>query len=438
MKIENYLLYSTILFISLLLSLTTKAQVLDSLISPNLKYESDLTQIIGDKTIKRTFNSKMLHLLFADKIGTSFGGSNDLSLQKYYFGLDNEDKSITIGFNVDSRRGEKLKKLNWIFSGALKLTSSNKFATVIDGEGKFLNDNIGASYKITLIDNGTIDFTSNDEKKRKEAVLYNRDSVLYKKYDAAALKYNKEELDKLKKAYNKRREFDDELVCFDKVLKAKYNTMYEELTQEEIDFIEENKMYNFVSTKWYSLELFTPFGGVTYEITPDENTPYAKDRFYNISATFSRNYMRVYSGGESFFFKSSLNIKNNNTILVNNLSTKTFQTSTAGANNNLILSNTDVYITPYDEFVTTSLTLEPSFFFISNSFGDFGFSPSIEFNIGTYDKINWKLGIPVSLKDIEGKPSINFEFQYKSIKTFEKEVGVFGISSNFLFGDLIN
>ena len=62
----------------------------------------------------------------------------------------------------------------------------------------------------------------------------------------------------------------------------------------------------------------------------------------------------------------------------------------------------------------------------------------LELNFGKYNRTNWKLGFPISLKDKKGKPTKNFEFQYKSIKTLDKTVDVFGISSNFLFGDLIN
>ncbi|WP_158837600.1 hypothetical protein [Polaribacter sp. L3A8] len=433
MKKNNYLLLILTLITCLVISFNTKAQVYEQYTSPVKQYNLD--RIFDKDTL--LFNDKMLNLLFADKVGTSFGGSNDLSLQKYFFGLDNDDKSITLGFNIDSRKGEKLDKLKWIFSGALKFKATNKFATIFDGEGKFLNDNIGATYKVTLIGNGTIDFTSSSKKKRREAIDNNR-KKLFDTYNKAAVKNNKEKLNNFKKEHKESREFDDDLECYDKVLKEKHNTDYEELAQKEIDYLEENKMYNFISNRWVSLEVFTPFGGLTYNITSDENTTYQENRFYNINASLSGNYMRAYSSGKSMFFKAIVNVKNNNTIMVNNLSAKKFQTSTAATNNNLIITTEDVYVTSYDEFITTSLILEPAFFFITSKFGDFGFSPAVEFNFGKYKRTNWKVGIPISLKDNEGKPTINFEFQYKNIGTFDKSVNIFGISTNFLFGNLIN
>lgn len=433
MKIKNLkTLLVTVLFIVITTNVT-KAQVYEEYTSPKKQYNLD--RIYGKDTL--LFNDKMLNLFFADKVGTSFGGSNDLSLQKYFFGLDNDDKSITLGFNIDSRAGEKLERLKWVFSGALKFKSANKFATIFDGEGKFLNDNIGATYKVTLIGRGTIDFTSNGKKKREEAIENNR-RKLFESYEKAVAKNNKENLENFKKEHKISRVFDADLECYDKLLKEKHDSDYEELAKKEIEYIEKNNMYNFISNRWLSLEVFTPFGGLTYNITPDVNTAYKENRFYNINASLSGNYMRAYSSGRSIFLKASVNIKNNNTILVNNLKTKTFQTSTTAANNNLVITTENVYVTNYDEFITTSINLEPAFFFISSVFGDFGFSPALEINFGKYNRTNWKLGIPISLKDKDGKPSVNFEFQYKNIGTFNKTVNVFGISSNFLFGDLIN
>jgi hypothetical protein len=430
MKIKNYFR----VFLITIVTFSSAQGIAQSLKSPTKQYESDL--VINKDGDTLLFNPKMLSLLFADKIGTSFGGSNDLSLQKFYFGIDSDDKSIALGFNIDSRGKEKLEKLKWIFSAALKLKSANNFATIFDGKGKFLNDNIGATYKASYIAGGVINFTSNSDKKRCEAIENNR-RKLFEKYDAAAKKFNDESLKTFKKEHNISSPLDADLGTLNEVLKEKHDTAYEELAQEEIDYLLENKMYRFMTNKWVSLEVFTPWGGITNYITSDENTAYVENRFYNITASLSGNYMRAYSSGESYFLKLTAGLKNNNTILANDVSSKTFQTSTAAANNNIIVKNEDVYVTPYEEFATASISFEPTYFFWSNVLGDFGISAELELNFGKYNRTNWKLGFPISLKDKEGKPSINFEFQYKSIKTLDKTVDVFGISSNFLFGDLI-
>lgn len=147
--------------------------------------------------------------------------------------------------------------------------------------------------------------------------------------------------------------------------------------------------------------------------------------------------MRYYSSGKSFFIKGSFAIKNNNTIIANKVQADTFQTSKVATNNNVIVTSEEVHITPYKEFLTKTISIEPALFLISNKLGNFGISPSVEFNLGVYNRINWKLGLPISLKDKEGKASVNLELQYKSIGTLTKTINVFGISTNFLFGDVI-
>lgn len=48
------------------------------------------------------------------------------------------------------------------------------------------------------------------------------------------------------------------------------------------------------------------------------------------------------------------------------------------------------------------------------------------------------MGIPVSLKDKDCKPKVNFELQWKEINTFTSSDHIVGVSVNFLFGDMIN
>lgn len=146
--------------------------------------------------------------------------------------------------------------------------------------------------------------------------------------------------------------------------------------------------------------------------------------------------MRQYSNGISIFFKGNLDVKHNNNIMVDNLESQAFQSTALGANNTTVITNsTDGYVTNYDQFVTTAFTFEPAFFFINNTIG---FSPAIEFNLGTYDKTNWKLGVPISLKDSDGKPKVNFEIQWKEVNTFTSSTHLVGLSASFLFGDMIN
>lgn len=406
----------------------------DQLVTPTLQYDAD---IYIDKNGKKVlFNDKMLNILFAKKVGTSFGGSNDLTLQKFYTSLDANDNSLSIGANFEWKRDEETKKLTWLLSAGAKIKADNKFATIYDN-GDFQENSIGVTLKITRIGRGSINFTScNDKKNRESAVLKHRE-WLFNKYDKQVEKFNTESLQGLKSKTEQLSEYDEEYDSLSKILDDKRKELYVEMAKEEIAYIEKNKMYNFVSDNWWSLEVYVPFGENKYKTTSDiAMNMLSNKHFYAFNTTLSWNYLREYSGGYSFFFKAKGNLKNNNNILVDNLESKAFQTTESGAGGIVVIKDSDDgYITDFDQFLTPSLTIEPAFFVLNNSIG---FSPAIELNQGKYNKTNWKLGIPISLKDKEGKPKVNFEVQWKEINTFNSSSHLIGLSANFLFGDLIN
>lgn len=370
---------------------------------PYLLYQEDLE---ATDTENALYNYKMLNLFFAEEVGTAFSGSNDLSLQRFYASIDVSDKSLSIGFNYDSRPDDKLKRLKFIHSGNFKLKSSNKFSPVFDfnKDRAFQKDNIGFSYKFSFIGRGILNFTSTNGLDRRASILAFREK-LYKEYNSVVV--NAQEL-------------------------------YVEMVEKEINYIKENKLYKHQWNHWYSFEIYLPFDERSYLITENVSEPLNKERFYDAYLNLSANYMWEFSRGYSIFLKGLFNLKNNNNIEVNNIPSNTFQTTQIGANNNTVIINSEEgYITSYDRFITPSILIEPAIF-LKTGIGYFGFSPSIEKNFGTYDKINWKVGFPISLFDVEGKPKVNFEIQWRKIETLDSTIEQIGISTNFLFGDLIN
>ncbi|MPT32701.1 MAG: hypothetical protein E2600_13770 [Chryseobacterium sp.] len=152
-----------------------------SIKSPIDRYENDM---MSEEGKKRDFNDKMLNILFAEKVGTAFGGSNDLSLKKFFASLDAGENSISIGSNFDNRDNE-LKRLKWLFSSGLKLKAKDKFATFYKN-GDFQDSNIGIFIKATLIGRGVINYsyknTINKTIRRKDAVMAYRKN-LYSDYE---------------------------------------------------------------------------------------------------------------------------------------------------------------------------------------------------------------------------------------------------------------
>lgn len=364
---------------------------------------------------KNLFNDAMVNILFANKVGAVFGGSNDLSITKFYASLDADDNSLAIGANFENRGDDITKKLTWVLSAGVKVNANNKFATVYN-DGDFLEDNIGATLKLTLIGNGIINYESKGDYRKSAVRAYQQ--VLDAKYDTISNELSK-----------------SPSLAFEDVNKKKQE-LYIQMAKEEIAYIEKNEFYRYLWDHWHSLEVYAPFGENSYKTTPDIATALDTRKFYAFNATYTGNTMWMFSSGLSIFIKGQVSWKNNNTILVNNVSTKPFQTTAMGANGvTIITDSTDGYITEYDQFFTTSALIEPAIFFFNNSIG---FSPALEFNLGTYDKTNWKLGIPVSFKDKEGKPTVNFEIQWKELNTLTSSVHVVGVSANFQFGKLID
>lgn len=437
-------LFALKLILMVIISGHSQAKSEPKLKNPTIQYNVDrpwVEDTSGDAekdSVQLLFNDKMLNILFADKVGTAFGGSNDLTLNKYFASLDEEDKSISIGINIDSRFGNETKKLTWLFTGSIKFKSANKFATIFDKDGVFQKDNIGATIKTTWIGRGIINFKDSKGKQR-EGAIKNFRKVNDKAFKDIVDKYNKDDLPKIKTNLEDARKYDSELKTLEETLKNKHDTLYIDLAKSEIKFLEENKMYHYLWDHWVSLEAFLPFGHNSYNLLSDPSLPISKEKIYAFNIKLSYNTMWQWSSGISLFLKGIATFKNNNNILINDIPSKVLQETLTGANGEVIINeSTNVYITDYKDFETLSLKVEPAFFFISNNYLDLGLSPSIEFNFGEYNKTNWKLGVPISLKDKKGKPTVNFEFQWREINTLTSRVRTLGLSTNFLFGDLIN
>ena len=202
-----------------------------------------------------------------------------------------------------------------------------------------------------------------------------------------------------------------------KVLDRKSKGLYKEIADEEIKFLKENKLYRWMGTYWFSLDGFVPFGSKEYNVTPIVDIEW--------------------SGGQSLFFKMIYKVERTNNIILDELSTTAFQSGSINPDHTVnITPVVSAYDTVYDDFLRESITIEPAIFLFKNTIG---FSPSVEFNLTEkYNATNWKLGIPISLKDKEGKPKVNFEVQWKQISTLSKVNHIVGVTTSFLFGDLIN
>ncbi|KUJ49749.1 hypothetical protein [Chryseobacterium sp. JAH] len=411
-----------------------KVQDTTSTKSPVARYERDMISQDGKKG---DFNDKMLNIFFAEKVGTAFGGTNDLSLQKFFASLDAGENSISVGGNFDDRDDE-LKRLKWVLSTGLKMKAKDKFSTFYKN-GDFQGSNIGGFFKVTLIGRGLINYSDKDKInksiKRKDAIIAYR-KHLYSDYELKYTKLKTEEKDIVARQLELQK-YNQEAELPQAILDKKSDELYIAMAKDEIKYTEDNKLYRYLWNHWLSADVYIPFGENKYKTTSDFiSSPLVDKNFFAISGSLTYNVMWLYSSGESIFLKVKGAIKNNNNIIVDAMTSTPFQTVSTAANNTTVITNTeDGYITNFEKFITPTITIEPAFFTFNNTVG---FSPAIEFNAGKYNKTNWKLGIPISLKDKEGKPKVNFELQWKEINTFKSSDHIVGVSVNFLFGDMIN
>ncbi|MBD0833363.1 hypothetical protein [Aestuariibaculum sediminum] len=412
--------------------------------SPVTRFRKELTQT--QKEYKKRnpegenlplYPNGMLNLLFAEKIATAFNTSGDLSLQEAYFNLDTTDDEFSFGYNFDNRGGEVLNPLCWVASIGAKIKESNGFANIADG-GDLFEDNIGVNIKFTKIGSGRIGWGTSGSAKavsHRENIEANRE-FLYYTYDEKVKKYGRDELPSIKEKNNAIYTPVNAASETKESMKDKMDEFYEEMIREELKYVDDNKLYTFMFNWWATIEGYLPVGDKKYDITPIlSNNEATKVQYYAFNTNASYNFYVQKPSGVSLFGKLIGGVKGNSNIEVNGDKAKSFQSIyVEDGISNLTEPVSAIEVDEYKRFVTTSLKAEVALFFVDNKVG---FSPAIEKNFGTYDAVNWKLGVPLSLKNKKGESKVNIELQWKETKTLEGSKHMFGFASSFFFGDLV-
>lgn len=184
-----------------------------------------------------------------------------------------------------------------------------------------------------------------------------------------------------------------------------------------------------------NIDFFVPIGQKSYTYAFNNSSPDKpkSTNFYPLKITGTYTNLFKWSSGQSLYLTGQVAAFNNNNVLADKTDATTFQTITTQSPTQQAVSTEQVYVLAngFDRFITGVARFE-TVFFVTNWIG---ISPAIEKNFGQYyHRTNWKLGIPFSLKDKEGKPSINFELQWKEVNKDH----LVGISASFLFGKFLN
>lgn len=420
-----------------------------------------------DNLDKKVFyNNRMINILFADEVVTYATSSSDLSLNRYYAGLDSEDASFSFAVNYNSREKNTLKPLRWLLSAGFKATSEEKFATIFKN-GKFENNDLAVTGKVTWIGRGSIAFSSTEiskeEKEKKETkenlypepkpeskpepvfkrteIIRNFRRELLEHYETELKKYAEgdfsKDLDSLNLLYNKKyNQKEDIEKKTEEFIESKYAEYYGKIAGEEINYMKKNKLYRYLTSWWVTFDFNAPIGKKTYTTAVATESPTtAPIKFYQLKGDLTFTKFRKYSNGQSIYATARFSAFNNNNIMADELEPSTFQTvyTQSPTQQAIVTEDKAVYILPsgFQNFVTGSIKIE-----VVNFILDWiGISPAIEKNFGQYyHPLNWKIGIPLSLKDKDGKASVNLEPQYKKINNKE----LYGISVSFFLGKFLN
>lgn len=213
----------------------------------------------------------------------------------------------------------------------------------------------------------------------------------------------------------------------------KYYEFYKKIADKEIEILKKEKLYSWYLTGWVTLEGYYGLQqkDVTFKNDLTAGTIKETERFREFNIDLSIDGLASLSNGTSVNGKVHFNVANTNNFIINKTVANVFETIAPLPNNQQTVTTTEsIFIGSYDEFVTTSSRVELSFLTFKNSVG---LSGALEHFYGTYKARNWKVGVPVSFKDKDKKPTLNFELQWKEIN----KLHYLGVTVGFPFGKFL-
>lgn len=356
-------------------------------------YESTLR---GEKV----FNNKTLNILFARELENYVTSSNTPSSRELSASISNDDNSVAVGFTIDNRKGEVSKYLKHLLyvGGKVRGKSTNSFFTLFDSDG--LVGNAGIEINYTYMIPGLIFH----DKKVNQALKDYRDGKL------------REEISK---------EFPD-------IENAKKEKVESFIAGKEVDYILEKKQRVLLSKAWLGLGGYIPVSKSRYSLTPTSNIYNPMEvRTNNWDFNMSANYLQSWIKG-SFTFTLRYRVYNNNNILSEILKEQTFVQFAGDPTVGFAQrEEKKAYVGELEEFNTQQFQAEFTSLLYKNMVG---ISASVDRNYGTYNRTNWKLGVPLSFKDKEGKNTVNFEIQWREVNANH----FIGISIGKSFGKFVD
>jgi len=377
--------------------------------------------VLKDSTKDLTSQST-LHTFFSKKISSYLSEASDISLSKVYAVLDNTDGRLFLAANLFSKTDQERFKRHFLTAG-VKFNIDEGFASIRNSDG-FAKD-IGASLKYTWLGKGIITSTKNDRaavaKKRNSianswAATFDKDVTDYKGSETGSTTYS-QDVDKFIKSYG-----------------SKNGNKFSSV---EADYIEDKGLYTSIRNYWISIDGYAPITKSEYSVADNFKTTALSQEKYrpfelNLAGTLFWQKNRWHNNKISNFWllpgltmlTAKFSVVANNSVnakMLNEYSYDTYltQNNTLDTTSMAKLNSESVYVGKFENFLTPRLSGR----YVYMPFSFAGVSVAVEKNFGKIDNFNWKLGLPVSLKDNEGKAKVNFEVVWRRLNG-ERGVGI--------------
>ncbi len=377
------------------------------------------------------YSKSTLNIFFTRQIASYLSSSQDLSLNSGFAFLDNKDNRLSIGRQWSNVGNNSTQLLSTVYSLGIKSGIKDGFSTFFKEND--LQKDIGIEAKITFVFKGKIFYTPNTN----ECQLIINRKLLAKKIQNEI----NAELDILDTLRSDSKKINES--CVSSEVEDHRNELYDRMgkkyklkfAKEEAQAIIENNWYDWAWTHWLSLQAYVPVTESAYNISDNISTALFQPRIYNpINAGIT--YTNLFVNGRPWlgrvFISTTLSAFQNNSVDAEDISKFSYETyrNQNPTNINTLtlarLSEEEVYVGEFERFWTTRFegTL------VWMPFEWIGLRASFEQNFGDYDALDWRLGIPLSFQDKEGKRTINFELQWREINKTHSV----GISIGLPFG----
>lgn len=213
----------------------------------------------------------------------------------------------------------------------------------------------------------------------------------------------------------------------------KYYLFYKKIADKEIEILKKEELYSSYLTWWAGFDAYYGLNGKDTYYKGDLTTNTMKDtvKYRDYKIDLYANVLWSYKKSITVNGKLQFNSANTNNFIISEKTANTFETIATLPNNQQTVTGTQlVFIGDYDEFITCSTRYELSFLAFQNTIG---LSGALEHFYGTYKARNWKVGMPISFKDKDKKPTLNFELQWKEVN----KLHFLGFSVGYAFGKFL-